>query len=117
MGTIWVAMYGQGQTWGRCAVLGIPAAFEQSCSARLSSDRFELAYLFCFLKNQYEQLQGMAHGGNQANLKSSDDQGFQRVFAEKLDLISSMQSQQSAATVNTEDAFGTLLTRVFSTYN
>jgi type I restriction enzyme S subunit len=121
--TILVAMYGQGQTRGRCAVLGIPAASNQACAAILPSDNISVAYLFCFLKTQYEQLRGMAHGGNQANLNLSMIKGLpfilpplsaQRAFAEKLESISSIQIQQSTATAKAQATFDALLASVFN---
>lgn len=123
VGTVLVAMYGQGQTRGRCAVLGIPAASNQACAALLPSDKICTAYLFCFLKTQYEQLRGMAHGGNQANLNLSMIKGLpiilpplsaQQTFADTLESITSIQSQQSAATAKAQATFDALLASAFS---
>ncbi|MBI5752019.1 MAG: restriction endonuclease subunit S [Hydrogenophilales bacterium] len=124
VGTILVAMYGQGQTRGRSAVLGIPAATNQACAAILPSNNIDGAFLFCFLQTQYEQLRGMAHGGNQANLNLSMIKGLpitlpplsvQKVFSEKLDSVRSIQSQQDAATAKGEAIFNALLAGVFTT--
>lgn len=123
VGTILVAMYGQGQTRGRSAVLGIPAASNQACAAILPSSNIDEAFLFCFLQTQYEQLRGMAHGGNQANLNLSmikklpiilPPLSAQKVYSENLDFVRSIQSQQSAATAKAEAAFAALLAQVFS---
>ncbi|MBZ0095789.1 MAG: restriction endonuclease subunit S [Sulfuricella sp.] len=123
VGTILVAMYGQGQTRGRAAVLGIPAATNQACAAILPSINIDGSFLFCFLQTQYEQLRGMAHGGNQANLNLSMIKSLpiilpplstQKVFSEKLDSVRSIQSQQAAATAKAEATFASLLAWVFS---
>lgn len=120
--TILVAMYGQGQTRGRSAVLGIPAATNQACAAILPSENIDQAFLFCFLQTQYGQLRRMAHGGNQANLNLSMIKGLpiilpplsaQKAFSEKLDSVLSIQFQQSAATAKAEAAFAALLAQVF----
>lgn len=122
VGTILVAMYGQGQTRGRCAVLGISAATNQACAAILPSKNILVAFLFCFLKTQYECLRGMAHGGNQANLNLSMIKGLpiilpplpaQQNFADKLELINSIQSQQTEATAKAQATFDALLSGVF----
>ncbi len=122
VGTILVAMYGQGQTRGRSAVLGVQAATNQACAAILPSEKIETAFLSVFLKTQYEQLRGMAHGGNQANLNLSMIKGLpvilppitaQRVFSERLDEISSIQIQQAAAAAKAQATFDALLAQAF----
>ena len=123
IGTILVAMYGQGQTRGRTAVLGIQAATNQACAAILPSSNIETAFLFVFLQTQYEQLRGMAHGGNQANLNLSMVKGLsiilpplaaQRLFSERLDEIGAIQSQQFTATAKAQATFDALLARCFT---
>ena len=116
-------MYGQGQTRGRTAVLGIQAATNQACAAILPSSNIETAFLFVFLQTQYEQLRGMAHGGNQANLNLSMVKGLsiilpplaaQRLFSERLDEIGAIQSQQFTATAKAQATFDALLARCFT---
>ena len=68
-GTILMAMYGQGVTRGRVAILKIEAATNQACAAILPhKENIETQFLFYFLSNEYEQIREMAHGGNQKNL-------------------------------------------------
>ncbi len=123
VGTILVAMYGQGQTRGRAAVLGIPAATNQACAAILPSSDIETAFMFVYLQTQYERLRGMAHGGNQANLNLSMIKGLslglppiieQRLFSERLGEINSIQSQQSTATAKAQATFDALLASIFN---
>jgi len=116
-------MYGQGQTRGRAAVLEIPAATNQAYAAILPSKEVDTTFLFCFLQMQYEQLRRMARGGNQANLNLSMIKGYlvvlppmplQEVFAEQLESIRAIQSQQSTATAKAQAAFDALLASVFA---
>lgn len=68
-GTVLLAMYGQGVTRGRVAVLGIDAATNQACAAiRSTGQVLNPRYLYHFLANQYEELRNLAHGGQQQNL-------------------------------------------------
>jgi type I restriction enzyme S subunit len=123
VGTILVAMYGQGQTRGRSAMLGIEAATNQACAAILPSDKIIGEFLFCFLQTQYEELRGLAHGGNQPNLNLSmvktyqvvlPPVGLQSVFKERFEEVVAIQSQQSAATQKAETTFDALLARAFN---
>lgn len=66
--TILVAMYGQGQTRGRTAKLGIPAAVNQACGAFLPSDELLPDYIWHWFQNSYERLRSMSRGGPQENL-------------------------------------------------
>ncbi len=68
---ILMAMYGQGVTRGRVAVLGIEAATNQACAAILVEPCVDHRYLFYFLWNQYRQIRKLSHGSNQKNLNTS----------------------------------------------
>lgn len=122
VGTILVAMYGQGQTRGRAGILGIPAATNQACAAILPSDKVEDCFLLTFLRTQYDALRGMAHGGNQANLNLSMIKNYrvplpplklQKEFCEKRSHIMAIQTQQSSATAKAQAAFDALLAGAF----
>ncbi|MDC8785994.1 restriction endonuclease subunit S [Roseateles koreensis] len=68
-GTLLLAMYGQGVTRGRVAILGIDAACNQACAAiRASDDRIEGKYLYHYLVSRYSAIRQLAHGGQQQNL-------------------------------------------------
>jgi restriction endonuclease S subunit len=72
-GTILMAMYGQGVTRGRVAVLGIDAAINQACAAFLITNNAVLSeYLFEALRANYGELRRIsdARGGNQSNLSA-----------------------------------------------
>ncbi len=73
--TILMAMYGQGVTRGRVAVLGIDATINQACAAFLIKNKKSLInqYLFLILQSKYQELRKRSegHGGNQSNLSGA----------------------------------------------
>ena len=120
--TILVAMYGQGPTRGRCAMLGIPAATNQACAAILPSSAIDHNFLFVLLQTQYERIRAMGRGVNQANLNLSMIKSFdvmvpplelQAQFCNALKQVRSILSQQAAATQKAEATFNALLAQVF----
>lgn len=72
-GTVLMAMYGQGVTRGRVAILGIDAAINQACAAfQVKDGSLYPGYLFRVLQSRYEDLRRIsdARGGNQSNLSA-----------------------------------------------
>ena len=69
-GTLLLAMYGQGVTRGKVAILGIEATCNQACAAIMSLDDnvVDTKYLYHFLTFRYEEIRRLAHGGQQQNL-------------------------------------------------
>lgn len=67
-GSIVIAMYGQGATRGRSAVLGVPSAVNQACAVILPNEKFETTFMSRQLRLAYDRLRDKARGGNQANL-------------------------------------------------
>ena len=68
-GTLLLAMYGQGVTRGKVAILGVEASCNQACAAlRPTDNTIETMYLYHFLSAQYEAIRQLAHGGQQQNL-------------------------------------------------
>ncbi|MCC4309373.1 restriction endonuclease subunit S [Alcanivorax marinus] len=70
-GSLVVALYGQGKTRGKCAILGIEAAMNQACAGIYPNEHLRKEYLFYVLKQSYLRLRGEARGGNQENLNLS----------------------------------------------
>lgn len=68
IGTLLIAMYGQGKTRGKVGMLGIPAATNQACAAILPSQKINRYFLYTQLSLMYEHLRAMGRGGNQENL-------------------------------------------------
>ena len=68
-GTLLLAMYGQGVTRGKVAILGVKAACNQACAALSPNDTVvDTRYLFHFLSFRYKPIRQLAHGGQQQNL-------------------------------------------------
>ena len=69
-GTLLVAMYGEGQTRGRVAELGIDAATNQAVAALLFDKHSESLkpYLKVFFLENYERIRALSFGGVQPNL-------------------------------------------------
>ncbi len=72
-GTILMAMYGQGVTRGRVAILGIDATTNQACAAiEVTSAETDRDFLYWSLAGKYEELRAISEsrGGNQSNLNA-----------------------------------------------
>jgi type I restriction enzyme, S subunit len=67
-GTLLIAMYGQGVTRGRVAILGIEAATNQACAALFPNEKVTTPFLFAYLTYAYERIRSFAHGAQQKNL-------------------------------------------------
>ena len=70
IGTLLIAMYGEGKTRGKCTELRIPAATNQALAA-LQVDASIRGYLRHFLELNYEEMRKVASGGVQPNLNLS----------------------------------------------
>jgi type I restriction enzyme S subunit len=68
-GTLLIAMYGQGATRGKVALLNIDATTNQACAAiKLDSDRVSNSFAFYQLMRNYEDIRNLANDGGQKNL-------------------------------------------------
>jgi type I restriction enzyme S subunit len=69
-GTILMAMYGQGKTRGKVAILNIDASTNQACAA-ISLERHVLKeFIFLNLAGRYDEIRSLSNNGNQENLNS-----------------------------------------------
>lgn len=66
--TILMAMYGQGKTRGKVAILGIDAATNQACAAILLKDRYNTNFVFQYLAGRYDEIRELSNTGGQENL-------------------------------------------------
>jgi len=66
--TILMAMYGQGKTRGKVAILGIEAATNQACAAILLKDGYNTNYVFQNLAGRYNEIRKLSNQGGQENL-------------------------------------------------
>ena len=71
VGTTLMAMYGQGITRGRVAILGIDSAINQACAAISINNDISTDFLFYFLTFSYDKIRSLGHGANQKNLNSA----------------------------------------------
>lgn len=70
-GTLLMAMYGQGQTRGKVAILGIAAATNQACAAILLKSRtVSNDFVFQSLNSRYKEIREISNSGGQANLSA-----------------------------------------------
>ncbi|NJA06494.1 hypothetical protein HC024_12305 [Methylococcaceae bacterium WWC4] len=102
--TIFLAMYGQGQTRGRTGKLLIEAGCNQACAALLPSEELLPDYLWVWLQLSYEQVRALGRGGQQENLNLDIvrdialpkppiplQQEFSRRLQQLLEVVSTMQ--------------------------
>lgn len=69
--TVLVAMYGQGLTRGRAAILHKISACNQAVCALLPNENVDPKFLFYFFMEGYHRFRKIAQGGNQENLSAS----------------------------------------------
>lgn len=70
-GTLLLALYGQGKTRGKVAVLGIEAATNQACAAISLDKSVSSRLVFHFLVKKYDEIRSLSNTGNQENLNSA----------------------------------------------
>jgi type I restriction enzyme, S subunit len=68
--TLLMAMYGQGVTRGRVAILGIEASFNQACLAISPRQLIEIKYLYYYLMNAYQHIRDDGNETSQMNLSA-----------------------------------------------
>ena len=68
IGTIVIAMYGEGKTRGQVCELAIASTTNQACAAIIPFDSAIKAYIKAFLKGNYYAIRTLAEGGLQPNL-------------------------------------------------
>ena len=68
--TILMAMYGQGITRGKVAILGIDATTNQACCAIKLKKDFDTQFIFQNLMNRYEEIRDLSNEGGQKNLSA-----------------------------------------------
>ena len=70
-GTILMAMYGQGKTRGKVAILDIKAAINQACAAISLKKGMNIEFVFQNLSARYEEVRKISNEGGQKNLSST----------------------------------------------
>lgn len=120
--TILIAMYGQGKTRGKVAMLGIEATTNQACAALLPTNKVNVNYMFNYLKVSYEELRRLGRGGNQPNLNLSLVRNFkvpvppikiQNEFAQKVEKIEETRELMQESLDEMEKNYNSLMQRAF----
>lgn len=70
-GTILMALYGQGKTRGRVAILDIDATSNQACLGFLNIRKVTTSFLYLSLSYEYSRLRDLSNEGAQKNLSGS----------------------------------------------
>ena len=69
--TILMAMYGQGKTRGKVAILGIQAAINQACAAITLKKGMNVEFVFQNLAARYNEIRRISNQGGQENLSGT----------------------------------------------
>ena len=68
--TLLMAMYGQGKTRGKVAILGIEAATNQACAAIMFNEEVDTNFAFHNLSGRYDEIRELSNAGSQENLSA-----------------------------------------------
>ena len=79
-GTVLMAMFGQGVTRGKVAILGIDAAFNQACVGIVPGEVADGEYLYQFLAQNYDAIRQLSNSGSQENLNAGLIKGIDVVL-------------------------------------
>ncbi|PMI21748.1 hypothetical protein BCU63_30565, partial [Vibrio splendidus] len=108
--TVLMAMYGQGQTRGRVALLDLEASTNQACAAIMCNEKLHPRFCFHYLASQYDQIRSLGNEGSQKNLNGKIIKDIyipcppvseQKIISEVLDSIDqkvTLLSEQKAET-------------------
>lgn len=121
-GSVVIALYGQGPTRGRAAILGIDATTNQACGVIQPSDRFDPNFLIVHLRCSYGKLREMSRGGSQANLNLTLLSSFtvlsppidlQVAFSNRIEFLRKARSPQERSSNKLDALFASLQHRAF----
>jgi type I restriction enzyme S subunit len=79
-GSLLMAMYGQGKTRGKIAVLGIEASTNQACASIVTKPCLDSLFLFQNLSKRYEEIRELSNQGGQQNLSGTIIKGIKVCF-------------------------------------
>lgn len=123
IGTILLAMYGQGRTRGNVGFLKVVAATNQACAAIPPSLGINQVFLFELFKNSYQYLRGLARGGNQENLNLNivgniniilPPLSLQNKFVDKIESIEQQKSLINQSITETQQLFDYTMDKYFN---
>lgn len=122
IGSLIIAMYGQGKTRGQIGMLGIEATTNQACGVLSPSNKMNFNFLFHLLQLNYEDLRSLGRGGNQPNLNSGLLKNYiifnppiklQNQFAERVQVIEQQKAIAQKSLEKSEALFNSLLQKAF----
>ena len=120
--TILIAMYGQGKTRGMTGYLGVEACTNQACACILPSDSINQIFLWKYFVLSYDNLRGMAKGGNQPNLNGNIIKNYpvlyppidlQNEFADFVHQVDKLKVVIKKSLEETEKLFDSLMQKYF----
>jgi len=104
--TVLVAMYGQGKTRGKVALLGIEATTNQACAAILPREDIDPYFVFLNLAGRYDEMRGLSNSGGQENLSQGLIKGlpfsYPNDIAEQQKISACLSSFDELITAQTE---------------
>ncbi|NQY22507.1 MAG: restriction endonuclease subunit S [Campylobacteraceae bacterium] len=121
--TILMAMYGQGKTRGKVALLKNKSTINQAFCAILKNDTYNTVFLFSLLENMYSHIRSLSRGGNQKNLNLNivkdikiifPDLNIQNKFAKIIEKIEEQKSLYEEELNKLEENFKALLQKSFN---
>ena len=80
VGTLLMALYGQGKTRGKVGVLGIAATTNQACAAITIQKGVSLDFILHYLTSRYEEIRNSSNSGSQENLNVNIVKGIPVAF-------------------------------------
>jgi type I restriction enzyme S subunit len=105
--TVLIAMYGQGKTRGKVALLGIEATTNQACAAILPREDIDPYFVFLNLAGRYDEMRGLSNSGGQENLSQGLIKGlpfsYPNDIAEQQKLSACLSSVDELITAQTEN--------------
>ena len=123
IGSIVLAMYGQGKTRGKVGMLGVESATNQACAVIKPSSNVMREYLYIYLQLSYELLRSLGQGAGQPNLNLSIVKAFpvplpseneQRRFVNVSEYIKGVKNKNTDASEKSVGFFNSLSQKAFS---
>jgi type I restriction enzyme S subunit len=104
--TVLIAMYGQGKTRGKVALLGIEATTNQACAAIFPREDIDPYFVFLNLSGRYDEMRGLSNSGGQENLSQGLIKGlpfsYPNDIAEQQKISACLSSFDELITAQTE---------------
>ncbi len=121
-GSVLLAMYGQGSTRGKAAILEVESSANQAC-AIINSTNYSNIFLFFTLKCSYDYLRSISKGGNRDNLSLTEIKKLtiinpplneQKEFESKYNYITNLKESYKSSLNVLETLFQSVLQNAFN---